>query len=69
MKRLVTWRHCALKENMHSLELLESTFLSILDANIDAHLYDFDVNDDLSITPQSYRPIILWVLNEHLELN
>ena len=25
--------------------------LSILDANIDAHLYDFDVNDDLSITP------------------
>ena len=25
--------------------------LSILDANIDAHLYDFDVNDDLSIAP------------------
>jgi hypothetical protein len=25
--------------------------LSILDANIDAHLYDFNVNDDLSIAP------------------
>ena len=25
--------------------------LSILDANIDAHLYDFDVNDDLSFAP------------------
>jgi hypothetical protein len=26
--------------------------LSILDANIDAHLYDFDVSDDLSISPK-----------------
>ena len=26
--------------------------LSILDANIDAHLYDFDVSDDLSIAPK-----------------
>jgi hypothetical protein len=25
--------------------------LSILDANIDAHLYDFDVSDDLSLQP------------------
>jgi hypothetical protein len=25
--------------------------LSILDANIDAHLYDFDVSDDLSLSP------------------
>ena len=25
--------------------------LSILDANIDAHLYDFDVSDDLSLRP------------------
>ena len=26
--------------------------LGILDANIDAHLHDFDVSDDLSISPQ-----------------
>jgi len=26
--------------------------LSILDANIDAHLYDFDVSDDLSVSPK-----------------
>ena len=25
--------------------------LSILDANIDAHLFDFDVSDDLSLSP------------------
>ena len=31
--------------------LLGVYLLNILDANIDAHLYDFDVSDDLSLHP------------------
>ena len=42
--------------------LLGVYLLNILDANIDAHLFDFDVNDDLSLRPslntntRAYRP-------------
>ena len=42
--------------------LLAVYLLNILDANIDAHLFDFDVSDDLSLRPslntntRAYRP-------------
>jgi hypothetical protein len=42
--------------------LLGVYLLNILDANIDAHLFDFDVSDDLSLRPslntntRAYRP-------------
>jgi hypothetical protein len=45
MEALRTQREYAL------LGLLGVYLLNILDANIDAHLYDFDVSDDLSLNP------------------